>query len=61
MWTLESSLLEDFDFDFKEVDFEADVDFDVDEADFDVLVVLGSDMVGVVVVLNGWRGVFVVC
>lgn len=67
MWTLDSSLLDDFDLDLAEVDFEAgvdleaDADFDVDEEDFEVRVVLGSDMAGVVVVLNGWRGVFVVC
>ena len=65
--TLDSSLLDDFDLDLAEVDFEAgvdleaDADFDVDEEDFEVRVVLGSDMAGVVVVLNGWRGVFVVC
>jgi hypothetical protein len=65
--TLDSSLLDDLDLDLDELDFEADValdadaDFEVDEDDFEVRVVLGSDMAGVVVVLNGWRGVFVVC
>jgi hypothetical protein len=60
--TLDSSLLDDFDFDLEEeafaadADLEADADFDVDEEDFEVRVVLGSDMGGVVVVLNGWRG-----
>lgn len=66
LWTLDSSLLDDFDFDFDEldlevdVDFDADADFDVEEEDLEVRVVLGSDMAGVVVVHNGWRGVFVV-
>jgi hypothetical protein len=69
LWTLDSSVLDDLDFDFDldevgfgtDVDLDADADFDVDEDDFEVRVVLGSAMVGVVVVLNGWRGVFVVC
>lgn len=52
--TLESSLLEDFDFDL-EVVLPADVDFDVDEAGLDDLVLLGSDIFGDVVALNGRR------
>lgn len=41
--TLDSSLLDDFDFDLED-DFAADVDLEVDEAVLDDLVVLGSDM-----------------
>lgn len=54
--TLDSSFLDDFAFDL-EVDFEADADLDVDELVLADLVVLGSDMLGVVVRRNGWRGV----
>lgn len=53
LWTLESSVLDDFDFDF-EADLEAEDDLEVDEVVLDERVVRGSDMVGAVVVLNGW-------
>lgn len=53
--TLDSSLLDDFDFDL-EVDLDVDADFDVEEVVFADLVVFGSDMLGAVVVVNGWRG-----
>ena len=67
MCTLDSSLLDDFDFDL-DVDLEADVvleaeeldleaevlDLEADVLDLDVLVVRGSAMVESVVVLNGW-------
>ncbi len=63
--TLDSSLLDDLDLDL-DADFDADADFDVEELVLDELVlvdrvVLGSDMVQKVVVLNGWRGTLVVC
>ena len=62
MCTLDSSLLDDFDFDLCfAVDFEAEVVLEVDEVVFDDLVVLGSDMVEAVVVVNGWWGEGVVC
>lgn len=68
MCTLDSSLLDDFDFDL-DVDLEADVvleaeeldleaevlDLEADVLDLDVLVVRGSAMVEGVVVLNGCR------
>ena len=60
--TLDSSLLDldDLDLDL-EVDFAADVDLAVEELDLDVRAVLGSDMLGSVVVHNGWRGEVVDC
>jgi hypothetical protein len=56
LWTLEESLLEDFDLDADfeaEADLEAEAVLDVEEAVLDDLVVLGSDMVVGVVAVSG--------
>jgi hypothetical protein len=72
--TLDSSLLDDFDFDL-DVDLEADVDFEADVLDLEaevldleadvldlnVLAVRDSAMVESVVVLNGWWEQVAVC
>lgn len=53
--TLDSSLLDDLDFDL-DADLDADVDLDVEELVLVDLVVLGSDILGAVVLINGLRG-----